>query len=563
MAHEVWAEYYDRLAALIREHRTTLVFVNTRKMAERLARQLADRLGEDAVAAHHGSLSKERRLDAEQRLEDAARCASWSRPRRWSSASTSATSIWSARSDRRGGSRTLLQRVGRAGHTIHGTPKGRIFPETRDDLVECVALLDRGQARRARSLDSRTSTARRARAADRRRGREPRMARRRSVSRWCGGRGRIAICRATDFDAVVRMLADGFTTRRGRRGGLIHRDEVHGRILAKRSARTDRADLGRRHSRRRRLPRRARSRRDVPRHAERRLRDRKQRRRHLSARQQLVAHPAGGRRHGARRRCARRAADDSVLAWRGAGPHARSCRRSSAICASGLEPILLVAAIAMRAIAWLIGANPGCRAHAAEQVVDYLAESLQHPRRAADPATRSSSSASSTIRAACSWCCTRRSAAASTARGRWRCASGSAASSISSCRRRRPKKGCCCRSSDQHAFPLADVFRYLHPSSVRGHPGPGVPRCAGVPDALAMERHRVARGGAHERRHARCRRRCSGCVPTICWRRRFPMPRRASKTFPAIGRFPIIRWSRRRCGIASKRRWICRASSTS
>src|SRR5687768_1455111 len=72
MAHEVWSEYYDRIAALIQEHRTTLVFVNTRKMAERLARQLSDRLGEDAVAAHHGSLSKERRLDAEHRLKTGA-----------------------------------------------------------------------------------------------------------------------------------------------------------------------------------------------------------------------------------------------------------------------------------------------------------------------------------------------------------------------------------------------------------------------------------------------------------------------------------------------------------
>src|SRR5436190_4410950 len=69
MAHEVWEEYYDRLATLVRAHRTTLVFVNTRKMAERVARELSDRLGEEAVTAHHGSLSKEKRLDAESRLK--------------------------------------------------------------------------------------------------------------------------------------------------------------------------------------------------------------------------------------------------------------------------------------------------------------------------------------------------------------------------------------------------------------------------------------------------------------------------------------------------------------
>ena len=72
MAHEVWEEYYDRLAALVQAHRTTLVFVNTRRMAERLARHLSDRLGEDAVTAHHGSLSKEKRLDAETRLKSGA-----------------------------------------------------------------------------------------------------------------------------------------------------------------------------------------------------------------------------------------------------------------------------------------------------------------------------------------------------------------------------------------------------------------------------------------------------------------------------------------------------------
>src|SRR5262249_46364632 len=70
MSHEVWQEYYDRLAALISEHRTTLVFVNTRRMAERVARYMTERLGEDLVTAHHGSLSKEKRLDAEARLKD-------------------------------------------------------------------------------------------------------------------------------------------------------------------------------------------------------------------------------------------------------------------------------------------------------------------------------------------------------------------------------------------------------------------------------------------------------------------------------------------------------------
>jgi ATP-dependent Lhr-like helicase len=103
MAHEVWEEYYDRLAELAAGHRTTIVFVNTRKMAERLARHLSDRLGDEAVAAHHGSLSKESRLDAEIRLKS-GRCVCWWRPHRSSSGSTSAASTWCARSGRRIGS---------------------------------------------------------------------------------------------------------------------------------------------------------------------------------------------------------------------------------------------------------------------------------------------------------------------------------------------------------------------------------------------------------------------------------------------------------------------------
>ena len=70
MSHEVWEEYYNRLAELVGTHRTTLVFVNTRTLAERLARHLSDRLGKEAVTAHHGSLSKEKRLDAEARLKN-------------------------------------------------------------------------------------------------------------------------------------------------------------------------------------------------------------------------------------------------------------------------------------------------------------------------------------------------------------------------------------------------------------------------------------------------------------------------------------------------------------
>jgi len=141
MANDVWELVYNRLADLAREHRTTLVFVNTRRLAERLSRHLSERLGKGAVAAHHGSLAKEFRLDAEQRLKrgelqvliataslelgidigDVDLVCQIASPRSISA---------------------FLQRVGRSGHQVGGTPKGRLFATTRDDLIECAALLD-------------------------------------------------------------------------------------------------------------------------------------------------------------------------------------------------------------------------------------------------------------------------------------------------------------------------------------------------------------------------------------------------------------------------------------
>ena len=235
MAHEVWTEYYDRLAVLAREHRTTLVFVNTRKMAERVARQLADRLGDDQVAAHHGSLSKERRLDAEQRLKSGQlRVVVATASLELGIDIGSVDLVCQIGSPRR--IATLLQRVGRAGHTIHGTPKGRIFPETRDDLAECVALLTavrRGELDRLILYDAPLDVLAQQIVAEV------------SSREWREDELFDLIRRAwpyrdlrrEDYTAVIAMLAAGYTTRRGRRGGLIHRDEVQGRVVAKRSAR--------------------------------------------------------------------------------------------------------------------------------------------------------------------------------------------------------------------------------------------------------------------------------------------------------------------------------------
>jgi ATP-dependent Lhr-like helicase len=139
-SHEQWDEIYARIADLIREHRTTLVFVNTRKMAERVSAQLQKLVGEDAVLSHHGSLSRERRLAAEQRLKAGQLRAL---------VATASLELGIDVGDvdlvvQVGATRsiaTFLQRVGRAGHAIARVPKGRLFPLTLDELVEAAALL--------------------------------------------------------------------------------------------------------------------------------------------------------------------------------------------------------------------------------------------------------------------------------------------------------------------------------------------------------------------------------------------------------------------------------------
>jgi ATP-dependent Lhr-like helicase len=139
-SHEQWEEIYARMGELVREHRTTLVFVNTRKMAERIAAQLTRLLGEDAVASHHGSLSRERRLDAEERLKTG---------RLRAIVATASLELGIDIGDvdlviQVGATRsiaTFLQRVGRAGHALLKVPKGRVFPLTLDELVEAAALL--------------------------------------------------------------------------------------------------------------------------------------------------------------------------------------------------------------------------------------------------------------------------------------------------------------------------------------------------------------------------------------------------------------------------------------
>ena len=235
MSKETWTEVYARLTELISEHRTTLVFVNTRRMAERVARELTDRLGEAAVTAHHGSMAKELRLSAEQRLK---------RGQLKALVATASLELGIDIGDvnlvcQIGSPRsiaTFLQRVGRSGHAIGGTPKGRLFPLSRDDLVECAALMDsvrRSELDRLiipeRPLDvlSQQVVAEVAAQDWAEADLYQRMRRAwpfRALSR-------------EDFDATLRMLAEGFATRNGRRGALIHRDAVNRILRGRRGAR--------------------------------------------------------------------------------------------------------------------------------------------------------------------------------------------------------------------------------------------------------------------------------------------------------------------------------------
>src|SRR6266513_860741 len=225
MSNEVWEEIYRRLAELIQAHRTTLVFVNTRRMAERVTHHLSELLGADAVTSHHGSLSAKLRLDAEDRLkrgELKALVATASLELGIDIGSVDLVcQIGPTRSIA-----TMLQRVGRAQHQRGGLPKGRLFPLSRDELVECVATL---RSIRGGELDSLHIPA------------KPldvlaqQVVAASSTEDWDENEFFELVCSAwpygnltrAEFDQVVTMLAEGFSTKRGRRSALIHHDAIN------------------------------------------------------------------------------------------------------------------------------------------------------------------------------------------------------------------------------------------------------------------------------------------------------------------------------------------------
>jgi ATP-dependent Lhr-like helicase len=235
MSNEVWGELYDRLAELIQSHNTTLIFVNNRRLAERATRHLAERIGAEHVATHHGSLSKEHRLNAETRLKAGQLKAL---------IATSSLELGIDIGDidlvcQMGTPRLIsafLQRVGRAGHAVGATPKGRLFPLSLDDLVECTALLDsvrRGELDRirvpAKPLDVLAQQVV-AEVACREWGVEELFDSFRCAQPY-------ADLTAAEFEQVLQMLAEGYSTRRGRRGAYLHYDTVNRRLRPRKGAR--------------------------------------------------------------------------------------------------------------------------------------------------------------------------------------------------------------------------------------------------------------------------------------------------------------------------------------
>jgi ATP-dependent Lhr-like helicase len=232
---ELWDETVSRIADLVREHRSTLVFVNTRRLVERVAHQLSQKIGEENVATHHGGLSRKTRLKAEERLKngEVRVCVATASLELGIDIGVVdlVCQIGSSRSIS-----VLLQRVGRSGHTLGGLSKGRIFPLTRDELIECAALI---YAVRKGELD------------------------RLSIPPWpldVLSQQIVAMCAAESwkvddlfrvvcgaypygrlprvfFDRVVAMLSEGITANFGRRSAYLHYDSIHGVLRGRRGAR--------------------------------------------------------------------------------------------------------------------------------------------------------------------------------------------------------------------------------------------------------------------------------------------------------------------------------------
>ncbi|HEY9786371.1 MAG TPA: DEAD/DEAH box helicase, partial [Candidatus Obscuribacterales bacterium] len=235
LSGDMWEEIYDRIAQLVSEHRSTLVFVNTRRLAERVAHYLAERLGEDVVLAHHGSLSRKIRHEAEARLKAGELKALVATASLELGIDVGAVDLVVQISSPRSIA-VALQRIGRAGHWRGAIPKGRIFATTRDDLIECAALV---KAINESDLDK-------------------------LIVPECPldvlAQQIVAACSTGDwkeddlfelarkaypyrnltreqFNSIIEVLSEGIAASRGRFGAYLHRDRVNGVLKARRGSR--------------------------------------------------------------------------------------------------------------------------------------------------------------------------------------------------------------------------------------------------------------------------------------------------------------------------------------
>jgi len=272
--NEMWDEIYDRLVELVHQNRSTLVFVNTRRLVERVAHHLAERMGEDNVAAHHGSLSRKLRLAAEKKLKEGQIKVLVATASLELGIDIGTVDLVVQISSPRAIA-VALQRVGRSGHWRGAVPKGRFFATTRDDLLECAALvrgIRRGELDRlmipespldilAQQIVATCATNHAARPPHSRAelefipetGQVDEIDSRAGVpatreeddSGWDEDELFALVKRAypyrnlsrENYDAILEMLAEGIAARRGRYGAYLHRDRVNHKLRARRGSR--------------------------------------------------------------------------------------------------------------------------------------------------------------------------------------------------------------------------------------------------------------------------------------------------------------------------------------
>ncbi len=247
-SNELWDEIYERIVELVNAHRSTLVFVNTRRMAERMAHHLGELLGEENVAAHHGSLSRKLRLEAERKLKEGQVKVLVATASLELGIDVGTVDLVCHINSPRSIA-VALQRVGRSGHWRGAVPKGRFFVTTRDDLAECAVLV---RAIKSGDLDRLIFPE------------ESLDILAQQIVACCavtgGATGSSAdavhdgwdedelfalvrraypyrdLSRAT-FDAVLEMLSEGIASQRGRYGAYLHHDKINRKLRARRGAR--------------------------------------------------------------------------------------------------------------------------------------------------------------------------------------------------------------------------------------------------------------------------------------------------------------------------------------